>query len=228
MKRNDRLLLAFLLFLPFFASCRSARPPTLQLSRYPGTIRIACVGDSITYGAGVEGRETNCYPAVLGRLLGPKFQVQNFGVSGATLQKRGDKPYWSEPAFLAITEFKPDVVIIQLGTNDTKPQNWRNQAEFAGDMRALIEHFRQLRERPAVWVCLPVPVYETQWGINAATLEKEIIPSILRLSDETRVPLIDLHHALSNRPDMFPDKIHPNVAGAERMAQTINAALLGR
>ena len=87
-----------------------------------GPIRVACVGDSITYGSGVENREQNAYPAVLGRLLGERYEVRNFGVGGATLQKRGDKPYWSLDAYKDVTLFKPHIVVIKLGTNDSKPQ----------------------------------------------------------------------------------------------------------
>src|ERR1044072_7428681 len=100
----------------------------------PGKIRVACVGDSITWGSGVEGRESNSYPAVLQRLLGEKYEVSNFGVSGATMLKRGDKPYWEMSAFTDALAFKPNVVVIKLGTNDSKPQNRTNITEFAGDL----------------------------------------------------------------------------------------------
>src|ERR1041384_7347597 len=95
--------------------------------------RVACVGDSITFGSGVVGRESNSYPAVLQHFLGNKFEVRNFGVSGATLLKKGDKPYWKEHAFTNATAFKPNIVVIKLGTNDSKPQNRKNIVEFAGD-----------------------------------------------------------------------------------------------
>src|SRR2546427_157899 len=103
----------------------------LDPKKYDGPIRVACVGDSITYGSGVAGRETNSYPAVLGRCLGPRFEVRNFGVSGATLLKQGDKPYWNLPAFQDVSEFQPNAIVLKLGTNDSKPQNWAHKAEFA-------------------------------------------------------------------------------------------------
>ena len=102
-------------------------------------VRVACVGDSITYGAGVADRGKNNYPKVLGRLLGPGYETRNFGVSGATLLKKGDRPYWKTSAFKAATEFKPDIVIIKLGTNDSKPQNWKHKAQYAADLAALAE-----------------------------------------------------------------------------------------
>jgi acyl-CoA thioesterase I len=210
------------------AGCASSSKPALHVADYEGVIRMACVGDSITYGAGVENRESNNYPAVLGRLLGPRYNVRNFGVSGATLLKDGDKPYWNEPAFSAVTSFDPQVIVLMLGTNDTKPQNWKQGAGFAADLRALLDHFAGLPAHPKIWVCLPVPVYQTEWGINEATLQGEIIPIIERVAKEKRVPTIDLHTALGNSPQYFPDHIHPNAAGAGTMTMTIYAALKGR
>jgi acyl-CoA thioesterase-1 len=209
-------------------ACASRRPPTLNPSSFKGAIRVACIGDSITYGSGIENRETNSYPAVLEQRLGPKFQVRNFGVSGATLLKKGDKPYANLPEFAAASDFVPQVVIIQLGSNDTKPENWRFGNEFAADLRALVEHFQRLPSKPQVWLCLPVPVYETRWGINEATLSDEVIPAILKVAQDKRLPIIDLHAGLSNRPELFPDKVHPNAAGAALMAKTIRDALLAR
>src|SRR6266567_8819016 len=81
------------------AGCATTRKPALHASDYQGTIRVACVGDSITFGAEVENRETNCYPVVLSKLLGHRFEVRNFGVSGATVLKKGDLSYWSLKEF---------------------------------------------------------------------------------------------------------------------------------
>ena len=90
-----------------------------------GPVKVACVGDSITFGAGVENRAVNAYPQVLDRLLGERARVANFGRSGATLLKQGDYPYWEREQFTQATEFQPGIVIIKLGTNDSKPQNWK-------------------------------------------------------------------------------------------------------
>jgi lysophospholipase L1-like esterase len=193
----------------------------LNPAAFSRTIRVACVGDSITYGAGIQGRETNSYPAVLARMLGPKFEVRNFGRSGATLLQSGDLPYWTTEQFRAATDYAPDLVIIKLGTNDSKPQNWAHRDQFAADARALIAHFRALPSHPWVYVCLPVPVYQDRWGINEKTVAGEIIPAIRQVAGELRVPLIDLHAAMSNRPENFPDGVHPDHVGAAHLAQAV-------
>jgi hypothetical protein len=144
------------------------------------------------------------------------------------LLKQGDKPYWNEPAFKAVTEFDPEIVALMLGTNDTKPHNWIHGDQFAGDLGALLDHFSSLPARPKIWVCLPVPVYQTQWGINEATLRGEIIPIIQRVAKEKNVATVDLHTALSNSPQYFPDHVHPNAAGAGTMSMTVFTAFKGR
>ena len=212
----------------WLAGCAQTPKPALHASNYQGTIRVACVGDSITFGAGVENRETNCYPVVLGKLLGARFDVRNFGVSGATLLKNGDFSYWKLPQFEQLIEFAPQVIILALGTNDSKPQNWKYREQFAGDLRTLLEQFAMWPSPPKIWVCFPPPVYETKWGINEATVSGEIIPLIRQIAQEKKVPTIDLHEALSERPEYFPDQIHPNATGAAMMAMTIFTALQGR
>jgi len=66
---------------------------------YSTPVKIACVGDSITEGSGLTSPATQSYPARLQRLLGTNYNVRNFGVSGRTLLKQGDFPYWKEPFF---------------------------------------------------------------------------------------------------------------------------------
>lgn len=87
-------------------------------------IKVACVGDSITFGAGIKNREKDSYPAQLQAMLGSGFKVGNFGISARTLLKKGDRPYWKEQIYRDALAFQPDYVIIKLGTNDIKPKNW--------------------------------------------------------------------------------------------------------
>ena len=124
--------------------------------------RIACVGDSITFGATMKDRAQNCSPAVLGRLLGKEYTVRNYGVNGATLLKKGDRPYWKLKAFKDATAFGPNIVIIKLGTNDTKPQNW-NQAgtEYEADLRAPSPISKNNRASPPSIFASPFPSTKT-------------------------------------------------------------------
>jgi len=224
-ERFFRVLAAFLVLSS--AGCVSSSRGPIQQEKYSETIRVACVGDSITYGASIKYRLRDCYPAQLQRMLGGKWQTRNFGVSGATLLKNGDKPYWKQQALKDALAFNPHVVVIKLGTNDTKPQNWKFKDEFAEDCKDLIDRFRDLPARPRIWVCRPVPAYPERWGISDQRIRNEAIPLIEAVAESKAVGLIDLYRPLSDRPDLFPDKIHPNAEGAKLMAQTICEALTG-
>lgn len=56
-------------------------------------VKVACVGNSITYGAGIFNRDKNSYPVQLQYYLGDGYEVRNFGSNGATAQADGDYPY---------------------------------------------------------------------------------------------------------------------------------------
>ena len=191
-------------------------------------IRVACVGDSITFGAGVENRGQNNYPKVLGRLLGAGYETRNFGVNGATLLKKGDKPYWKTGAFKAATGFKPHIVIVKLGTNDSKPQNWKHKGQYAADLAALADHFASLPTRPKIWLCKPAPVYRDRWGINEKAVKGEVIPLLEGVAKKKKLPIIDLYKALSGIKQHFPDGIHPNAKGAEILARAVYQAIKGK
>lgn len=195
---------------------------------YTSPIRVACVGDSITFGAGIKDRSQNSYPAQLANMLGDQWQVRNFGVNGATLLKTGDRPYWDQKAYAGALAFKPDVVIIKLGTNDSKPGNWRHKSDFVNDYGALIQSFQELESSPRIWICLPVPAFPARWGISDEVIAGEVIPRIGQVAEQTGLPVIDLHAALNGRAEMFPDKIHPDARGADLMAQEIFTAVTGR
>ena len=195
---------------------------------YTGTIRVACVGNSITYGEKIPNREKQSYPAQLGRLLGEKWEVRNFGVTGATLLRKGNTPYWRENAFHLAQRFQPHVVILMLGTNDTKPQNWRHAAAFVDDYVEMIRIFARLESRPLIWICYPVPAFSGRSGIRDSIINPKVLGKIDRISAKTGFPIIDLYKPLSDKPRLFPDKIHPNAAGARKMAEIIYTALTGR
>ena len=189
---------------------------------------MACVGNSVTFGLKIQNREKNSYPVQLGELLGERWDVRNFGVTGATLLKKGEMPYWNESAFYSAQKFEPHVVIITLGTNDTKPQNWRHAKAFVDNYVELIRSFAELESRPRVWICYPVPAFPGRSGIRDSIINPEVLAKIDQIAARTGSPIIDLYEALSDKPELFPDRIHPNAAGAREMAETIYTALTGR
>lgn len=120
------------------------------------TVKIACVGNSITYGAGIANREKNSYPAQLQYYLGENYEIRNFGQNGTTVLTQGDHPYVQTKVYKDSKEFLPDIVLIKLGTNDTKPQNWKYKEQFAKDYQALIDTYRALPSHPQIILLTPV------------------------------------------------------------------------
>lgn len=186
--------------------------------------KVACVGDSITFGHGLGDPSTQSYPAVLADRLGAGHTVRNFGVSGTTLLKNGDHPYWDEANYTASGAFDPDVVVVMLGTNDAKPQNWSREAEFSADYAELIAHYRSLGA--LVYVATPPPVYGAGgFDIQPAVVANEVVPLVRTISMDAGAPLVDVFTALSGKAELFPDTVHPNAAGTELIAETVFAAL---
>lgn len=215
MTQANRFFVAILAALSCFALSHAATAEQV--------VRIACVGDSITFGATIKDRKNQCYPAQLGRMLGEGYLVQNFGVSGATLLKSGNKPYWKTKQFKPAHAFNPDIVVIKLGTNDSKPENWLHKDAFVSDYVALIESFRSLPSKPVVYICKPVPAYPGNFKITDIVIREEVMPLIEATAEQAAVEIIDLYAALSHHAELFPDKVHPNAEGARIMAETIAA-----
>ena len=189
------------------------------------TLRVACVGNSITYGHGIAHRSTDSYPAVLQQLLGQGYQVRNYGFSGRTCLLKGDYPYMKETMYREALEWHPDIVIIKLGTNDSKPQNWKFQADFPKDLNLMVRRFKKLPSKPKVYLCYPAKAYGSAWNISDSIIHYGVIPYVKRVAKANRLPIIDVYSATSGMPALFPDGIHPNEAGAKIIAETVAKAL---
>ncbi len=184
-------------------------------------IRVACVGNSITEGSGLQ----HTYPQELQQLLGEQYEVRNYGISGRTLLKKGDFPYWNEQKYPEVLAWNPDIVIIKLGTNDSKPQNWQYKDDFEKDYKKFVKSFKKLPSKPQVYICYPIPVFEGKWGINEVIVKSEMLPAIRKIARKTGVKTIDLYTPFIGKGDLTYDGIHPNEAGAALLARTIYEAL---
>ena len=184
-------------------------------------VRLACIGNSITFGAGIRNRSRDSYPSVLARMLGDSYWVKNFGVSARTMLNKGDHPYMNEPAYKNALAFNPNIVVIKLGTNDSKSFNWKYKADFMKDAQNMINAFKGLPSQPKIYLCYPSKAYLTGDGINDHLISKEILPMIKKLAKKNDLSVIDLHTAMDGMPELFPDRIHPNEKGAQVMAKAV-------
>ena len=191
-------------------------------------VKIACIGDSITEGAGLGNPAAESYPARLQRLLGTNAVVHNYGVSGRTLLKEGDFPYWTEPVFKQSHDWQPDTVIIQLGTNDSKPQNWRYGTNFVSEYEQLVASYSSLTSGPRIFVCTPCPVYGSgAYTISPSIVASNIAPQVRDIAERLGLGLIDLHTRMGGHSAWFPDTVHPNSKGMAAMAAVMYSALAG-
>ena len=205
-------------------------------------VKVACIGNSITDGHGIDMATQHGYPALLQQMLGDGYWVKNFGVSGRTLLNKGDFPYMNEMAWKDAVAFQPDVVIIKLGTNDSKPQNWQYGAEFKADLKQMITTLRPdlaqpqkkkgkkakaaAPKKPEIILCTPIPAFKSSWDINEEIIANNIIPIQQEVAREYGLKVIDLHTLFANGADMVqPDGIHPNEKGVKRMAEIVAETL---
>lgn len=193
----------------------------------PKAVRIACVGDSITWGAYLKNRSRECYPARLQQLLGNSYLVKNFGVNSATVQSSGDKPYREQPAFERSAAFSPNVVFLMLGTNDTKKGNWKDIDSFCRDYEKLIDFYLALPSSRRLYILTPPPLFslEKDGAIRFAMHREYLNLEIALLKDiaeERNIPLIDIHEALLGQEQFFTlDGVHPDCGGAQLIAETV-------
>jgi lysophospholipase L1-like esterase len=201
-----------------------------QIDQLRQPIRVACVGDSIVYGAFLKNRERNNWPTVLGRWLGDGWRVHNFGLNGATMLMKGDLPYQKQPIFNQALKLNPDIVIISLGGNDSKhpndqfkdaANNWQYKDDYVGDYKKMIAAFKADNPAIKIYVCTPLPAFPGRWGINDTTIREEIVPKVRQVAQDTGATVIDFNTALGSKPEMFLDTVHPNVAGARLVAATV-------
>ena len=188
----------------------------------PDAVRVACVGNSITDGHGIDMATAYGYPAELQKILGNDYWVKNFGVSGRTMLKSGDQPYMKEKAWADAQAFKPDVVVIKLGTNDSKPQNWQHKDEFRRDLEQMIEALRPAR----ILLCTPIPAFKSTWDISDSVIVNGIIPIQKKVAKKYGLQVIDLHTLFAGESEkMLTDGIHPDQKGARRLAEIVADAI---
>ena len=185
--------------------------------------RVACIGDSITWGFTLLRPSKQSYPALLQEMLGPEYEVRNFGHNDAAARFDADTPYIKKRVYQKSIEWNPDIVLIMLGTNDTKRRNWDPNI-FRRDYTELVKTYMALPARPRVILIAPIrihlPFKIPVLGLYPETMEESVRPAIREIAAKLGLELVDL-------VDLFPDStymmdgVHPQAAGARLLAEAI-------
>lgn len=208
MKKFALMALALLLF----ASCQEE----------PQIIKVACVGDSITFGAGIANRQQNSYPSQLQEYLGDGYEVKNFGVSATTVLCDSKQPYVQTEQYKASLEYNPDIVIIKMGTNAAANRNAELRPLFEQEYRKFVDTYRKLPSNPRVILLTPVRSwFERDHGDDI--IRNEIIPVINKTAYQCNLDIVNMHNLFGDEwaGHIMPDKLHPSSIGAGDMAMKL-------
>ncbi|MBR2418239.1 MAG: hypothetical protein IKB12_06365 [Clostridia bacterium] len=194
-----------------------------------GQIKVACVGDSVTYGHSVSSWSKNNYPALLGSMMGEDYHVCNFGVSGSTVQDSGDQPYTKTKAYTQSVEYEADILVFMMGSNDSKPENWQGEEKFIEAYNKLLDSYLQKDKKPTVYLCtVPTAFFPegTTEGLTNYDIQPqyvEAVADIVRdIAKERSLPVIEINNLTENRRDLFgKDNVHPNNEGAKAIAEEV-------
>lgn len=196
-------------------------------------VKVACVGNSVTFGYGLQDREHDAYPVRLQQMLGDNYEVGNFGKSGATLLRHGHRPYNEQEEYKAAMAFGAEIAVVHLGLNDTDPRNWPNyRDEFEADYQQLIDDLNAAApggHLKKLVICRMTPIFHGHPRFKSGTRDwhAEIQQAIERVALRNGIETLDLYTPLHCRPDLFPDNLHPNAEGALILAQTVYGGVTG-
>jgi lysophospholipase L1-like esterase len=187
---------------------------------------VACIGASDVSTPTPYG--TPNWPVYIAPMLGSGYDVENFGASGTDMITNGDSPYVDTSQYTASGESDADIVIIMLGSNDSKPQNWAYQTNYVPDYERFIAHYRRMSTHPRIYLNTLLTAYPPgNYGITDPIVSGIISPWIRQIGYDEGCPVIDVNAATKDMPQNFPDDIHPNIAGAEVVAGTVYYGLIG-
>ena len=186
-------------------------------------VRVACIGDSITWGFTLLSPWKHSYPAVLQEKLGDGYEVRNFGHNDASARFDADTPYVTKKEYRESLAWNPDVVLLMLGTNDTKRRNWDPEI-FRRDYGRLVDSYVNLPSAPRVILIAPIQIFLLGglaiMGLYPDTMEGGVRPAVHEIAAQKGLQLIDLHDLFTDSSYMM-DGVHPQKQGARMLAEAI-------
>ena len=220
------LIVATVIYFLFYFGLVNSYHPIKKAKQ--SEIKVACVGDSITYGCMVANRNKNNYPAVLNELLGHDYCVANFGYTDRTAIKTANRPYTVEKLYQQSLDFQPDIVVILLGSNDSKEINW-DKDKYVNDYGEIVDSYLNLDSAPKVYLLVPPPVFEkgkkVLYGLRKNIIDSEIYQAAIQIAQTRQIPYIDLQEIFKDKRHLFADGVHPNAKGCKLLAQEVYNAI---
>lgn len=189
--------------------------------------RVACIGDSITWGFTLLNPWKQSYPALLQEMLGEEYEVRNFGLNDAAVSFFADTPYAYRRPYRKSLAWNPDIVIMMLGTNDTKRANWDPEV-FRRDYRRIVEDYQELPSNPRIVLVAPIRIFLLKGlhllGLYPETMEEGVRPAIREIAADMGLELIDLKDLFTDTR-YCRDGVHPQKAGARMLAEAIYSGI---
>jgi sialate O-acetylesterase len=200
-------------------------------------LRIACIGNSITAGARLIEPLTESYPAVLSSMLKQgqylNYDVKNFGIGGATLLRFGTPNLW--PLIDSLQNFKPDIVIIKAGTNETvgSPRlNWENINKFEKDYSDYISLIRKINPNCRIVICSPLDMVIQTEGLSPERITDlsgrrpriwELRKRIKKIASTENTFFLELTRPFKGKANLMTKKdgVHPNKDGYQYLASLV-------
>jgi lysophospholipase L1-like esterase len=196
-------------------------------------VRMVFIGNSITAGvydyhkSDIQVSYATQFTNLMQQVYGDTLETLNAGVSGRTMTKHGNAPIWNEPVFEEALGFSPDICLIALGTNDSKPPLYELvQNEFYSDYQDMIDTFRYVNPNISFVICLPPPIWEGHPYSptdphNDTLLLNYTIPLIDSVAAANHLFVVDFHTPFIDSVQYFTDHLHPNKEGHQKMARIL-------
>ena len=206
-------------------------------------VRIACLGDSITAAANLEGEEgyqQYAYPARLKELLGAE-EVYNLGIGGSSIGRYRADAYVDR--YQEIPE-DTDIIIVMGGTNDAfcaSDKEFGNLEErkyrtFCGDLNELMKGIKEKYPDTEVFFATPLPNVLQDYLMKERDYllpQQKYVDVIKTLAKEYDYDVIDLYnsnildsHDANVVADYIPDGVHGNHEGYQIIAEHFASELV--
>lgn len=196
-------------------------------SRRP-KLRVACIGDSTTWGTHATRAEGVTYPDCLAKLGRRSLLVRNFGVGSTTLLRRSGRAWCDTGELERTIDFRPDVLIVMFGVNEISHPALLD--DFIPDALWLVDQFQCAIPDSAIFIATPTPLApgEEKQPENTA-LATKIIPALRQVAQMKGCRMVEVNQEYPPTLAYLPDGVHPNAQGnrliAELVFNAINASI---